>query len=376
MDLYIKGLEKRFGSTTALYPTDLKVRQGRFTTLLGPSGCGKTTLLRMIAGLETPDQGLISFGDEVLYDGPGSKVTPPHKRGFGMVFQDFALWPHMTVFENVAFGLRTSRQTNGLRKTVLEALEKVKLGGMEQRYPHQLSGGQQQRVAFARAVAVRPRLVLFDEPLSALDAVLREEMRVEMMALVRDLGLTALYVTHDQIEAMSMSDEVVVMNAGRILQTGSPEEVYGKPADPFVARFIGKSNWLRHSSQPGSHLELASGTQSAATAMFRPEHLFWEQDREGSRQPYEVEVLQVSYMGDRYEMHIQAEGQEVWTAYHHSRIPVGSRLNVYLPKGRVTSFLEIDQANQGSGNIKVGSLNSAAKVVGIGYGKSPAIAGK
>ncbi|ANS76435.1 ABC transporter ATP-binding protein [Paenibacillus yonginensis] len=340
MDLYIRGLGKTFGSTTALHPTDLTVKQGKFTTLLGPSGCGKTTLLRMIAGLETPDQGTISFGDEVLFAGPGQKETPPHKRGVGMVFQDFALWPHMTVFENVAFGLRTSRRTQELRETVMEALEKVKLGGMEHRYPHQLSGGQQQRVAFARAAAVQPRLVLFDEPLSALDAVLREEMRVEMISLVRDMGLTALYVTHDQIEAMSMSDEVVVMQGGRILQSGTPEEVYGQPADPFVARFIGKSNWLNLGSEDRAGSAQGSVEASAGSAaMFRPEHLRLEPVQGESYEGFEVEVLHVSYMGDRYELHIRAAGQQqVWTAYHHSRVGEGSRLTVYLPEGRIIPF--------------------------------------
>ncbi|GGA47249.1 ABC transporter ATP-binding protein [Paenibacillus physcomitrellae] len=351
MDLYIRGLGKSFGGITALHPTDLTVKQGKFTTLLGPSGCGKTTLLRMIAGLETPDQGAISFGDEVLFAGPGLKETPPHKRGFGMVFQDFALWPHMTVFENVAFGLRTSRRTKELRETVMEALEKVKLGGMEHRYPHQLSGGQQQRVAFARAAAVKPRLVLFDEPLSALDAVLREEMRVEMISLVRDMGLTALYVTHDQIEAMSMSDEIVVMQGGHILQSGTPEAVYGRPVDPFVARFIGKSNWLDRESAgsadraglpPGSE-EVAAAAEPAASepaaGMFRPEHLGLEPIEGESYKIFEVEVLHVSYMGDRYELHIRAAGkQEVWTAYHHSRVTEGSRLTVYLPESRIIGF--------------------------------------
>lgn len=318
MDLNIRGLGKAFGGTVALQPTDLTVRQGSFTTLLGPSGCGKTTILRMIAGLETPDRGSISIGNEVIFSGAGKGSVPMHQRGFGMVFQDFALWPHMTVFENVAFGLRAGKRTAKIRETVMEALDKVKLTGMAERYPHQLSGGQQQRVAFARAVAITPRLVLFDEPLSALDAVLREDMRLEMMSLVRDLGLTALYVTHDQIEAMSMSDEVVVMNSGCILQSGTPEEVYGKPSDAFVARFIGKSNWLVQGQ-----------------TMFRPEHLLWEPFG-GEGHSFQVEVTHVSYVGDRYELRIKAEGQEEqWIAYHHTRLAVGTKTEVYLPHHRL-----------------------------------------
>ncbi|MDO7907514.1 ABC transporter ATP-binding protein [Paenibacillus sp. JX-17] len=311
MDLNIRGLGKSFGGSAALLPTDLTIRQGKFTTLLGPSGCGKTTLLRMIAGLERPDTGSISFGDELLY-GKGVEV-PPHRRGFGMVFQDFALWPHMTVFENVAFGLRAAGRREGLKSRVMEALEKVRLTGMENRFPHQLSGGQQQRVAFARAIAVQPRLVLFDEPLSALDAVLRDEMRLEMMYLVREMGLTALYVTHDQIEAMSMSDEVIVMQGGQVLQKGEPEEIYRRPVHPFVARFIGKSNWL------------ADGH-----SMFRPEHLSLEVCGQEDL-VYAGTVTQVSYVGDRYEIRLKtAETAEPWLAYAADRMREGDQVNVYL----------------------------------------------
>ncbi|MBE9915191.1 ABC transporter ATP-binding protein [Paenibacillus donghaensis] len=313
MDLNIRGLGKRFEGSIALHPTDLKIRQGKFTTLLGPSGCGKTTLLRLIAGLERPDTGSISFGEDILYN--GTREVPPHRRGFGMVFQDFALWPHMTVFENVAFGFRATGRKNGIHDKVMEALDKVKLAGMEQRYPHQLSGGQQQRVAFARAVATRPRLVLFDEPLSALDAVLRDEMRLEMMYLVREMGLTALYVTHDQIEAMSMSDEVIVMHSGQVLQKGSPEDIYNHPEHPFVARFIGKSNWL------------ADGQ-----SMFRPEHIRFDQG-EQKAESYAAVVTHVSYMGDRYEVKLKTdESPEPWLAYHPERLREGTEVMVYLPQ--------------------------------------------
>ncbi|WP_068505677.1 ABC transporter ATP-binding protein [Paenibacillus kribbensis] len=319
-DLYIHGLSKTFGHMTALHETNLLVRRGKFTTLLGPSGCGKTTLLRMIAGLETPDSGTVSLGEEILFSAERKKDVPAHLRHFGMVFQDFALWPHMTVFENVAFGLRAGKQAkrsgrgrgNELRTAVLEALDKVRLSGMEDRYPHQLSGGQQQRVAFARAVANRPRLVLFDEPLSALDAVLREEMRIEMLSLVRDLGLTALYVTHDQVEAMSMSDEVVVMKNGHILQTGTPEDIYGRPSHPEVARFIGKSNWLEPERM-----------------LFRPEHVRWEQDQE-EQLAFTVEVQHVSYVGDRYEIRMLAENGEQWSAYHSTRLSIGERKQIWV----------------------------------------------
>lgn len=314
MDLNISGLGKSFGGTVALHPTELSIRQGKFTTLLGPSGCGKTTLLRLIAGLEQPDTGSIRFGEEVLYS--AGKEVPPHRRGFGMVFQDFALWPHMTVFENVAFGLRATGRKDGIQDRVMEALDKVKLAGMEQRYPHQLSGGQQQRVAFARAVATRPKLVLFDEPLSALDAVLRDEMRLEMMYLVREMGLTALYVTHDQMEAMSMSDQVIVMQGGRVLQQGSPEEIYNLPKHPFVARFIGKSNWL-----------------GDGQSMFRPEHIRFEPGSEQEVQSYQTVVTQVSYVGDRYEVRLKTnDATELWLAYYPERLSEGTELTIHVPQ--------------------------------------------
>ncbi|WP_211746169.1 ABC transporter ATP-binding protein [Paenibacillus sp. Marseille-Q4541] len=316
MDLNIRGLGKSFGESIALHKTDLSIRQGKFTTLLGPSGCGKTTLLRMIAGLERPDTGEISFGEDILFS--QKKEVPPHKRGFGMVFQDFALWPHMTVFENVAFGIRAAGRKDGIREKVMEALDKVKLSGMEERYPHQLSGGQQQRVAFARAVAIRPRLVLFDEPLSALDAVLRDEMRLEMMYLVREMGLTALYVTHDQIEAMSMSDEVIVMHSGKVLQIGTPENIYNLPNHPFVARFIGKSNWL-----------------AGGVSMFRPEHIVFSPGGQESQESYSYSaiVTQVSYVGDRYEVRLHTdEVREHWLAYYPERLREGTKVTVYVPK--------------------------------------------
>lgn len=317
MDIEIRGIQKSFQGTPALLPTDLKLRHGQFTTLLGPSGCGKTTLLRMIAGLEQPDGGEIYAEDRCIYSMNKRIDVPAHKRSFGMVFQDFALWPHMTVYENVAFGLKAAKIKADLRQKVTEALAMVRLKGMEDRYPHQLSGGQQQRVAFARAVAIRPALVLFDEPLSALDAVLREEMRIEMMSLVKDMGLTALYVTHDQVEAMSMSDEIVVMRKGEVLQRGTPEMIYETPSHPFVASFIGKSNWL-----------------TVDHSMVRPEHVTWSRISTED-ECYQATVLSVSYVGERYEFRLQVDGLDKWTAYLDKRVPVGERVNLYVSPHKV-----------------------------------------
>lgn len=312
MNITLQQVSKSFGDTQALHPLDLHVSSGQFTTLLGPSGCGKTTLLRVIAGLETPDAGDIAFGDEFVFSSSRNISKPVHKRNLGMVFQDFALWPHLTVFENVAFGLRATKQTGQLRERVSEAIRAVQLQGFEDRYPNQLSGGQQQRVAFARAVAIRSRIILFDEPLSALDALLREDMRGELTELVRTFGLTAVYVTHDQTEAMSMSDRIVVMQRGKIMQQGSPEEIYHRPAHPDVARFIGKSNWI--------------GTDDA---MVRPEHVQLAPSDSDSKSWHAV-VRQVSYMGERYEVLMELEDGNKWWVYHKERLAIGERVSVHV----------------------------------------------
>ena len=222
-----------------LKPFDLTVEAGELFFLLGPSGCGKSTLLRILAGLLKPDSGKIFFNDTDVTD------FAPEKRQAAMVFQSYALWPHLTVFENVAFGLRAAREpARVIKEEVAKALEIVQLTDFADRKVPSLSGGQQQRVALARALAVRPRVLLLDEPLSNLDARLRDEMRVEIRRIVKERGLTALYVTHDRREALSMADRIAVLNQGILQQTGTPEEVYGKPANRFVATFLGDGNFL------------------------------------------------------------------------------------------------------------------------------------
>ncbi|EFH82780.1 ABC transporter ATP-binding protein [Ktedonobacter racemifer] len=244
MYLKIKQLSKNYGSRPVVSNVDMTMEEGEILSLLGPSGCGKTTILRMIAGLITPTSGSIEVGDRVFYD--GSRELPVEERDLGMVFQDYALWPHMTVFNNIAFGLQLRRKPRAyIKKRVEELLELVNLPGMGKRYPYQLSGGQQQRVSVARALATAPRLLLLDEPLSSLDTSLRETMGAELVQLFKQLKITAINVTHDQNEAMTMSDRIVVLRDGQIQQVGTPTDLYLQPTNKFVASFMGPVNTLQ-----------------------------------------------------------------------------------------------------------------------------------
>lgn len=246
-DLRLEGLEKRYGAVPAVRGLDLHVPAGAMMSLIGSSGCGKTTTLRMIAGLEVPSGGRITSGGSVLSDGQSFK--PPETRDMGMVFQTYALWPHMTVGDNIAYGLRRKGfGATDIAAKVHSVLSLVNMPGYAERYPGQLSGGQQQRVALARAIASEPRTLLFDEPLSNLDAVLREQMRFEIRTLQQRLGVTAVYVTHSQEEALALSDTIAVMRDGRIVQTGEPATIYNLPRNAFVASFIGLANILRSDS--------------------------------------------------------------------------------------------------------------------------------
>ena len=235
------------GTVQAVDNVSLDVEEGSFLTLLGPSGCGKTTTLRCLAGLEIPEAGDIIIDGQPVVSVNKKTFIPPHKRAIGMVFQSYAIWPHMNVFDNVAFPLtqmkpRPSRRQ--IRDRVIHALEQVRLGGLEKRPAPQLSGGQQQRLALARALVKEPKVLLLDEPLSNLDAKLREEMRVELKQLTLRLGITSIYVTHDQMEALALSDVVVIMNHGKVIQMGPPKDIYVSPSSRFVANFIGNSNLI------------------------------------------------------------------------------------------------------------------------------------
>ena len=239
--LNVAGVSKFYKDVKALDDVTFEFEKG-IISFLGPSGCGKTTLLRSIAGLEIPDSGSIAIAGKIQTSITGGILVPPYSREIGFVFQNYALWPHMTVFNNVAFGLKLRKKSaDEIKRKVLSVLELVGLKGREERFPSQLSGGQQQRVALARSLALEPRLILLDEPLSNLDAKLREEMRVELKKLIKQVSISALYVTHDQEEAFTISDAVVVMDAGKILQYGAPDEIYNRPAHPFVAAFVGHS---------------------------------------------------------------------------------------------------------------------------------------
>jgi spermidine/putrescine transport system ATP-binding protein len=238
-DVRLNNVKKFYGRVAAVAGVSLEIEKGEMVCFLGPSGCGKTTTLRMIAGLEKPDEGQIVIRDKVIND------VPTYKRNIGMVFQNYALFPHMTVRDNVAFGLSMRKESRAeIDRKVREVMQLIRLEAMADRLPSQLSGGQRQRVALARAIVTKPDVLLLDEPLGALDKKLREQMQVEIRTLQQEVGITTIFVTHDQEEALTLSDRIVVMEAGRIVQVGTPEEIYQKPATPFVSDFIGVSNSL------------------------------------------------------------------------------------------------------------------------------------
>jgi putative spermidine/putrescine transport system ATP-binding protein len=295
----LEGVTKRFpGGVIAVDAVDLRIAAGEFFSLLGPSGCGKTTTLRMIAGFETPDRGIIRVGERDLTH------IPVHRRDMGMVFQSYALLPHRTVAENVAFGLRMRKVPRAeIGARVREALAQVKLLGYEDRRPAQLSGGQQQRVALARAIVIRPAVLLCDEPLGALDRKLRQAMQVELKELQRALGVTLVFVTHDQEEALAMSDRIAVMNAGHLEQVGTPAEIYDRPRTPFVAEFIGEINLIEGTMRDGRfrtaddrELPAPAGPDGPGTLALRPERIVIEAPGRGA---LEGMVADASFLGDQ-----------------------------------------------------------------------------
>lgn len=305
------NVRREFADNTGLHSTSLTINPGEFVSILGPSGCGKSTLLRCIAGLETPDTGVIRFDDQEVFNSGTRTNIRPNRRNLSMVFQDLALWPHMSVAENVEFPLTTGRKKiNRPERTrrVQDALAMVGITDKALRRPSELSGGQQQRVAIARAIISNPSVLLMDEPLSALDAALRVQIRAEIISLTRELGLTVVYVTHDQSEALAMSDRIIVMESGDVRQFASPVEIYNQPADNFVANFVGTMN-----TGPGD-------------ITIRPEHVI--ADRNGS---FQGTVLDVQFIGQHYEIRCDVSGaQHHWLFYSQQPFHIGDEINLAI----------------------------------------------
>jgi spermidine/putrescine ABC transporter ATP-binding subunit len=318
----IQNISKHFGQVAAVDEVSLDIRQGEFFSLLGPSGCGKTTLLRMLGGFEQPTAG------EIFIDGESLADVPAYHRPTNMVFQSYAIFPHLNVQANIAYGLRKDRlPKEELRRRVDEALALVKLKGLENRQATQLSGGQRQRVALARALIKRPKVLLLDEPLGALDRKLREEMQVELRLLQQQVGITFVFVTHDQEEALTMSDRVAVMDSGKVLQIASPSELYERPNCITVASFIGQMNFLpavvKHSNGASVDLEVAGFGASKAllhggrplqrndvTVALRPEKLRLGTEAQALHNRTEARIEAVAYLGDRCHVHLRANGVE------------------------------------------------------------------
>ena len=326
VEVRVEGVWKRFGSVEALRGVSLTVREGELFTLLGPSGCGKTTLLRIVAGLLEPDQGRIFF------DGDDVTGVPPHKRNVGMVFQDLALFPHMTVYDNVAYGLRVRRvPEDEVRRRVREILELVRLdpGEFASRRPGQLSGGQQQRVALARALVIEPRVLLLDEPFSHLDYKIRQELMAEFKKLQKRLGITTIYVTHDQTEAMLLSERIAVMNAGRVEQVGRPDEVYEKPRTLFVASFFGDANILP-ARLDGRATPLLEGGEGDGYIVVRYEKLAIDPE-EPLDYVFEGVVEDVAFMGPVVRIEVRVGGvllRSIQPRTDGMRLSRGSRVRV------------------------------------------------
>ncbi len=345
----IKGLGKLYGNVAAVRGLDLEVAAGEFVVLLGPSGCGKTTTLRCIAGLEPISAGEIWMGGDLV----SSKdyALPPEKRAIGMVFQSYAIWPHLSVYENIAFGLRLkklSKRDVGIK--VREVLGLVGLAGYEERGASQLSGGQQQRIALARAIVLEPKVLLFDEPLSNLDAKLRERMRFEVRSLQQRLGITSIYVTHDQQEAIVVADRIVLMHEGKIVQIGNPIEIYSRPQSLFGAEFIGIANIMPGKvvgAGGGTRVRLASGVEvtSADTGfqagdevdvVCRPEHLVVSPNGLAGDNVFEATVSKTFFLGNTADIYVSLRGTELRGQLSPPAIwPEGQPVRVQLPPERL-----------------------------------------
>lgn len=349
----LKNISKSFDETMVLDDFSLSIEENEFITLLGPSGCGKTTTLRIVGGFEKPDEG------RVYFEGVDITDVPPNKRPINTVFQKYALFPHMTVGQNIAFGLKISGKTDAYIKDKIKyGLKLVNLEGYENRKIDQLSGGQQQRIAMARAIVNEPKVLLLDEPLGALDLKLRQEMQYELIKLKNELGITFLYVTHDQEEALTMSDKVVVMNGGYIQQMGTPEEIYNEPENAFVADFIGDSNIIDAVMLEDKVVKIGEtvfdcvdtgfGKNRPVDVMIRPEDIII---REPGKGRVDGVVTHNIFIGVYYEMEIEAGGF-TWLAQNTTSYPVGTEVSIdvipfniqimHKPKTKEEEAIEID----------------------------------
>jgi iron(III) transport system ATP-binding protein len=348
-EIHVESLVKQFADNRALDDVSFSVAEGELFTLLGPSGCGKSTTLMSVAGFQSPEQGRIVVDGEVVFDASSRVNVPAERRNLGIVFQSYAVWPHMTVFGNLAFPLKVRKAKRAVIRTrVHEVLELVEMERFGDRYPHQLSGGQQQRVALARALVYSPSVLLLDEPFSNLDAKLRERARAWVKELQARLGLTTVFVTHDQDEALSMSDRVAVMSLGEVQQIGTPEEIYRRPANRFVAEFVGRVNLLSGHVAAWERgrvaLELDGGRklwvdaeqapppQSRLTLAVRPEALRVEpadtSTLNGSN-TLDASVRSVAFLGDRYQLELDAAGLALTAQV--PRLLLGDRVKVHIP---------------------------------------------
>ncbi|HEY7197276.1 MAG TPA: ABC transporter ATP-binding protein [Gaiellaceae bacterium] len=338
----LQELRKTFGDVSALERLDISFERGEFVSFLGPSGCGKTTALRIVAGFEAPDEG------RVVVDGQDLTRVPPNRRDMGMVFQAYSLFPNMTAAQNVDFGLSVRKKSRSERnRRVQELLEIVGLGNAGGRYPHQLSGGMQQRVALARALAIEPRILLLDEPLSALDAKVRVQLREEIRRVQTQLGITTLYVTHDQEEALSVSDRVAVLSHGKIEQLGPPAEIYDAPSTPFVAEFVGTMNRLESVVTDGTQGRVEYGGVSIAVeaargrrngerllVLVRPETMKLEPSPNGSDETLAGEVLSHTFLGSVTRLRVESQGGEISAdvpSTEAGKLPVGQRVAARFP---------------------------------------------
>jgi iron(III) transport system ATP-binding protein len=357
MRIDMERVTKRFGTVAAVHDVTLTIGEGELFTLLGPSGCGKTTLLRLVAGFYSPDDG------EIRFDGQRVNDVPPSERGIGMVFQNFALWPHMTVAENVSYGLRLRRIGHKeITDRVAAAFERVRMTGLGDRYPGQLSGGQQQRVALARALVLNPKILLLDEPLSNLDAKIRVQVRQEIRKLQQELGITTMYVTHDQEEALTLSDRIAVFNQGRVLQVGPPKELYERPANRFVADFIGINNLIDGTVEavdaPGRCLRVktAVGVFSAqfderasvgspCVLCIRPENATLEGKEAPGRNLVNGHITFAAYLGNSFRYDVElAPGLifkvDIRDPWHHEILPIGSAVAVTFAQSSTVPVVE------------------------------------